>query len=108
MVLDKSLFQRQDEIQRNRSRRGVRKSCAYYKDIGRRTIKCNALKDEIERLIHVGHLKKFLEDEPQVGDRNERLRQRTPERIREVLTIIGGPHLGGETRNARDRNTKEA
>ena len=39
---------------------------------------------------------------------NEQPRQRSPERIKEVLTIFGGPHVVGESRNALDRYAKEA
>ena len=79
MVSNKALFRGLNETRGNRSRRDTRKSCAYHKDIGHNIIKCNALRDEIERLIRVGHFKEFLEDELQVTDRNERPRQCTPE-----------------------------
>ena len=49
-----------------------------------------------------------MEDEPQVATINELPKQHSPERIREVLTIFGGPHVVGETRNMRDRYVREA
>ena len=55
----------------NRSKRDVRKNCAYHKDIGNNTVKCNELRDEIERLIRVGHFKELLENEPPVVVINE-------------------------------------
>ena len=48
-MIGKNLFRRPDEIGGNRSRRDVRKNCAYHKDIGHNTVKCNTLRDEIER-----------------------------------------------------------
>ena len=47
-VLEKNLFRKPDELRGNRSRRDFRKICAYHKDIGHNTVKCNALRDEIE------------------------------------------------------------
>ena len=48
-VIDKNLFKKLDEIRGNRSRRDVRKNCAFHKGIGHNMVKCNALRDEIER-----------------------------------------------------------
>ena len=47
-------------------------------------------------------------DEPQAANREERPRQRSPEKVQEVLTIIGGSYLAGESRSARDKYTKDA
>ena len=74
-VIDKSLFRKPDVIRNDRSCRDVRKNCAFHKDIGHNTKKCIALRDEIERLIRAGHFKEFLENKPQVANKNERLRQ---------------------------------
>ena len=63
-MTDKNLFKRPDEIRGNRSRIDVMKNYAYHKDIGHNTVKCNVLRDEIERLIRAGHFRKFLENEP--------------------------------------------
>ena len=66
-VSDKNFFRRQVEIEGNRSRRYVKKNYAYHKDIGHNIVKCNALRDEIERLIRAGHFMEFLENETQVA-----------------------------------------
>ena len=58
------MFRGPDEIEGNKLRRDVRKNCAYHKDIGHNTVKCNALRDEIERLIKAGNFREFLENEP--------------------------------------------
>ena len=96
-VMDKNLFRKPNGIRGNRSRRDVRKNCAYHKDIGHNTVKCNALRDEIEILIRAGHFKEFLENEPHVAVTNEQPRQHSSKRIREILTIFGGPHVTGES-----------
>ena len=69
-------------------RRDVKKNCDYHKDIGHNMVKCNTLRDEIERLIRVGHFREFLENEHQDVVTNELSRQRSPQRIRKVLTIF--------------------
>ena len=94
-VIDKNLFRKPDVIKSDRSHSDVKKNCAFYKDIGNNIEKCIAPRDKIERLIQVGYFKEFLENEPQVANMNERPRQRSLERIREGLTIFGGPHVVG-------------
>ena len=108
VVSNKNLFRRPDEIRGNKSRRDVRKNYAYHKDIGHNTVKCDALRDKIERLIRVGHFREFLENKPQVATINERPHQRSLVRIREVLTVFGGPHVVGDSSNARDKHAKKA
>ena len=41
-------------------------------------------------------------------NREERPRQRSPEKVREELTIIGGLHLAKESHHARDKYAKDA
>ena len=106
-VTDKNLYKWLDAMNNDRSQKDGKKNCAFNKDIGHNTETWVALKDEIERLIKAGHFKEFL-DEPQAVTREDRLRQWSPERIREVLTIIGGPRVARESHNARDRYVKEA
>ena len=48
--------------------RDIKRNCAFHKDIGHTMDKCVALKDDIERLIRVGHFKEFM-DEPQAVNR---------------------------------------
>ena len=107
-VSDKNLLIKPDEMRGNRSRKDVRKNYAYHKDIGHNTVKCNALKDEIERLIWASHFKEFLKNESQVDVTNEWPTQRNLERIREVLTNFRGPHVAGESENTHDTYAKEA
>ena len=107
-VTDKNLCREPKAIKNDRSRRDVKKNCVFHKDLGHNTERCVALKDEIERLIRVRYFKEFLDDEPQVANRNERLRQRSPEKLGEVLTIIVGLHVARDSRSTRDRYAKEA
>ena len=53
------------------------------------------------------HFKEFM-DEPQTENGEEQPRQRSPDKIKEVLTIIGGSHVAGESHSTRDRCRKEA
>ena len=69
------MFRKPDEIRGNRSWRDVRKNCAYHKDIGHNMVKCNTLRDEIERLIQAGYFREVLENEPQVATTNKRPKQ---------------------------------
>ena len=69
--------------------------------------KCVALKDEIKRLIRADQFKEFV-DEQHATHREEQPRQWSPEKVHEVLTIIGGDHLAGESRNAREQYVKDA
>ena len=85
----------------------VKRNCAIYKDIGHNTNRYVALKDEIERLIRVGHFKEFV-DKAQATNRKERPRQWSPQKVREVLIIIGGSHLAGESCSVRDKYVKDA
>ena len=61
-----------------------------------------ALKDEIKRLIRAGYFKEFV-DEPQSVNWEEQPRQRSLEKVSEMLTIIGGLHLAKESHHARDK-----
>ena len=47
-------------------------------------------------------------DEPHAATREEQPQQQSLERIRDVLTIISGPHITGERRSACDIYAKEA
>ena len=107
-MTDKNLYRKPDTIKSNRLRRDVKKSCAFNIDIGHNTERCITLKDEIERLIRAGYFKEFLDNEPQVANRNERPRQRSLEQVKEVLIIFGGPYVVGDSRSARGKYTKEA
>ena len=75
--------------------------------MGHTTDRCVALKDEIERLIRVGHFKEFI-DELQAINKQERPRKQSPKKVHEMLTIIGGSHLVGKSCNTRDQYEKDA
>ena len=100
MVTDRSLYRQPEAMKGGRSQRNIKRSCAFHKDIGHNTESCVALKDEIEKLIRVGNFKEFI-DEPHTVNKEERPQQRSPEKIREVLTIISGSHLARESHSAQ-------
>ena len=81
-------------MKNERTRRDIKRNCAFHKDIGHTTDRCVALKDEIERLIRADHFKEFV-DEQHAMHSEERPRQRSPEKVHEVLTIISRNHLAG-------------
>ena len=53
-----------------RTRRDIKRNCAFHKDVGYTTDRCVAIKDEIERLIRAGHFKEFV-DEQHITHREE-------------------------------------
>ena len=71
VVTDKGLYRKPYVIRNDRWRRDVKKNCAFHKDIGHNIESCIAIKDEIERLIKAGYFKEFLEEEPQIANRNK-------------------------------------
>ena len=91
----------------DRTRREVKRNCVFHKDIGHNTDRWVALKEDIKRLISSGHFKEFV-DEPQATNIEARPCQQSLEKVREVLTIIGGSHLVGESHNAHYKYSKDA
>ena len=67
----------------------IKRNCTFHKDIRHTTDKCVVLKDETKMLIMAGYFNEFV-DEPQAANRKERPRQRSPKKVRKVLSIIGG------------------
>ena len=106
-MTDRNLYIQPKAMKNDRSQRDVKKHCAFHKDIGHNTKRCAALRDEIKRLMRAGHFKEFV-NKPRTANRKERPRQQSPKKIREVLTIISGSYLAGESRSVRDKYTKEA
>ena len=106
-VIDKNLYRQPDTIKGDRLRRDVKKICTFHEDIEHNSERCVDLKGEIKRLIRATYLKEFM-DEPPAVNKEERSRQWSLERIREVLTIIGEPHVAGESCSARNKYAKEA
>ena len=91
----------------DRFRTDIKRNYAFHKDIEHTTDKCVAFKDKIERLIKADYFKEFV-DKPQAANREERPRQRSSKRVREVLTIIGGLHLAKESHHAREKYVNDS
>ena len=106
-VTDRGLYRSPELMKSERTRRDIKRNCAFHKDIGHTSDRCAALKNEIERLIRADHFKEFF-DEQHTTNREERPRQRSLEKVHEVLTIIGRSHLAGESCNAQDPYAKDA
>ena len=106
VVIDRSLHRQPEAMKGDRSQRDVKRNYALHIDIRHNTKRCVALKDEIERLIKAGHFKEFI-DEPHMANKEEQPQQRSPEKIKEVLTIFGRSHLAGESHSALDKYTRK-
>ena len=105
VVTDRGLYRSPEPMKSERTRRDIKRNCYFHKDVAHTMDRCVALKDEIERLIRAGHFKVFVDKH--ATHREERPRQRSPEKVHEVLTIIGGTHLVGESCNVRDQYMKD-
>ena len=104
----KNLYRPPKPVQGDRFHRDIKRNYAFHKDIGHTTNKCVALKDKIKRFIRASYFKEFMDD-PQVANQEERPRQRSLEKVREVLTIISGLYLAKQSHHAREKyanNTK--
>ncbi|XP_060965551.1 uncharacterized protein LOC133034477 [Cannabis sativa] len=105
------VFKKPPPIRGNRDKRDPKKFCKYHKDIGHTTLECWVLQYEIEELIRRGKFSKYKrnkESHPRADDKEENQNAsglRTP---RNILTIIGGPHIAGDSRKSQERYAKEA
>ncbi|RDY06957.1 hypothetical protein CR513_08984, partial [Mucuna pruriens] len=86
----------------------------YNRNYGHTTKACRTLKDKIEELVQVGHLRKFVkrgidwEHPKRELETNHRRREMAPKaegtsRLRGVINIIVGGFVGGSTSLARKR-----
>ncbi|GMN49779.1 hypothetical protein TIFTF001_018933 [Ficus carica] len=106
-------------IRTDRSRRNQNKYCHYHKDVGHDTKDCIQLRDQIELLIRLGHLREFVEKiitpagqssraapatRQNPGPRN-RTEEPEPEHI--VHTIFGGTATG-DTASSRRSYARKA
>ncbi|XP_058103347.1 uncharacterized protein LOC131246898 [Magnolia sinica] len=83
----------------NAENRDKSKYCRFHRDYGHNTSDCVDLKDEIETLIHNGHLCQYIK-EKKLGRKEERL-SKTVEEPAEIRTIYGGSSSGGDLNRAR-------
>ena len=60
-VTDRGLYRSPEPMKSKRTRRDIKRNCAFHKDVGHTTNRCIALKDEIERLIRADHFKEFVD-----------------------------------------------
>ncbi|KAM6543742.1 hypothetical protein CsatB_008189 [Cannabis sativa] len=105
------VFKKPPPIRGNRDRRDPKKFCKYHKDIGHTTLECWVLQDEIEELIRRGKFDKYKRSEeshPQADDKGENQNASGSRTPRNILTIIGGPHIAGDSRKSQERYAREA
>ncbi|KAK1399355.1 hypothetical protein POM88_009218 [Heracleum sosnowskyi] len=101
------------------SKRDTSKYCAYHESTGHHTADCRQLKDEIESLIRQGKLTEWVVKE--VRKHKSEYRQVPPpppiakdgdtertDRADNIHVIIGGPHVGGDSKKAMERYAREA
>ena len=67
-VTDNSLYKQPKSTKGNKSRRDIKKNCAFQKDIGHNIERGMTLKNKIKRLMRGGNFKEFM-DEPQMANR---------------------------------------
>ncbi|XP_074346801.1 uncharacterized protein LOC141685605 [Apium graveolens] len=95
--------------------RDTSKYCAYHEATRHDTADCRKLKDEIEMLIRQGELTEWVVKEVQrhiidyhtVPPPPPEDKERVP-RAGSIHIILGGSHIGGDSRKAMDRYTREA
>ncbi|KAM6583079.1 hypothetical protein CsatB_010081 [Cannabis sativa] len=105
------VFKKPPPIRGNRDRRDPKKFCKYHKDIGHTTLECWVLQDEIEELIRRGKFDKYRKNEeshPRADDKEENQNASGSRAPRNILTIIGGPHIAGDSRKSQERYAREA
>ncbi|XP_074375294.1 uncharacterized protein LOC141717076 [Apium graveolens] len=97
------------------NKRDTSKYCAYHEATGHDTADCRQLKDEIETLIRQGKLTEWVVKEvrkhmtdyhtvpPPPPEDKERIA-----RAGSIHIILGGSHIGGDSRKAMNRYAREA
>lgn len=117
---DKGLYRRPAPLSAYQSKDKSR-YCEYHQSSGHNTHDCRQLKEEIEALIREGYLtewvKKYRTDHPverkglgrgQVEDGKDKLEDSKFVREGSIRTIVGGPHLAGDSNKAMERYAREA
>ncbi|XP_074337673.1 uncharacterized protein LOC141674871 [Apium graveolens] len=97
------------------NKRDTSKYCAYHEATGHDTADCRQLKDEIETLIRQGKLTEWVVKEVRrhrtdyhtVPPPPPEDKERIP-RAGSIHIILGGSHIGGDSRKAMDRYAREA
>ncbi|XP_074326570.1 uncharacterized protein LOC141664514 [Apium graveolens] len=97
------------------NKRDTSKYCAYHEATGHDTADCRQLKDEIETLIRQGKLTEWVVKEVRrhrtdyhtIPPPPPEDKERVP-RAGSIHIILGGSHIGGDSRKAMDRYAREA
>ncbi|XP_074374244.1 uncharacterized protein LOC141714635 [Apium graveolens] len=95
-------------------RKDMARYCAFHDANGHETAECRHLKDHIEDLIRKGFLTEFVVEEAKrykdnkAGKEGEKGNPERPVRAKSIHTIIGGPYIGGSSRNAMKNYAHEA
>ncbi|XP_074351902.1 uncharacterized protein LOC141691053 [Apium graveolens] len=96
------------------NKRDTSKYCAYHEATGHDTSDCRQLKDEIETLIRQGKLTEWVVKEVRRHKTDYHIVPPPPPKDKERVTragsihiILGGSHIGGDSRKAMDRYSRE-
>ncbi|XP_058103658.1 uncharacterized protein LOC131247297 [Magnolia sinica] len=81
-----------------------RRYCCFHRDHGHNTNDCVNLKEEIETLIHKGHLRQYVKEEKQ--PRKNESSSRAANDAVNIQTIYGGPSGGGDSNQARKAHAR--
>ncbi|GAV80116.1 LOW QUALITY PROTEIN: hypothetical protein CFOL_v3_23578, partial [Cephalotus follicularis] len=88
------------------------KYCKFHRDHGHDTENCRHLKDEIEKLIRRGYLRKYVSDQKngaiEEWNRNQTEEQQHHRRAFVIHVISGGPISGGENNSYTKAYAREA
>ena len=63
VMTNKCLYRSLEPMKSERTQRDIKRNCAFHKDVDHIMNRCVALKDEIEKLIRVGHFKEFVDEQ---------------------------------------------
>ncbi|GFY85504.1 hypothetical protein Acr_04g0002420 [Actinidia rufa] len=107
-IRDKAYFKKPEPMGGNPKRQNQHWRCSYHGEKGHKTENCRALKAFLEQLVHVGHLKKFVDNEKTRAEVAEAEANKRPDRVREetedaadaededlplgTIHMIGGPN----------------
>ncbi|RZS25064.1 hypothetical protein BHM03_00058209 [Ensete ventricosum] len=104
-IRDKGLLRTLNPIRTKVGGRDKRRYCRFHRDYGHDTEECNDLKNQIEDLIHQGHLHRFVQDRRASEERPRRDKNPSPRLDRpiekQIDVIVGGPTSGGDSSSAR-------
>ncbi|XP_058104861.1 uncharacterized protein LOC131248550 [Magnolia sinica] len=84
------------------------KYCRFHQDYDHNTADCVDLKDEIEALVHKGHLRQYTKEGKTARKEEREKPNNTTEEPTEIRTIFGGSSGGGDPNRARKAHSRKS